>query len=201
MKTCLFNKFTRLLIFALSSLTFEYSLLLAQTVKLAWSLPKKPFIFQTRLYRKSHLDRRYTLLAKIDYPDTTFWDSNIKFDKHYFYYATVLDLYGNESDKSNQVDTLIISVTRPHFFIYPNPFNDITSIYFTLQQPEQVGLTIHNMLGQKVCQLINESRNAGTYQIHWEGINEDNLPLSSGIYFCRLQFANLFYTQKMVLIR
>jgi hypothetical protein len=200
MKACNIKKSIRLLLFALF-FSFEFSALLAQAVKLAWSLPRNPYISYTQLYRKSHLDRRYELLAKINYPDSTFFDRSIKFDKQYYYYATAVDKYGNESDKSNLVDTLIISVARPHFFIYPNPFNDIITIYLSLQQPEDVEINVYNVLGQKVRQLFKEYIGDGIYEIQWDGMDDNNLPLATGLYCCQLQLSNLIYTKKMVLIR
>ncbi|MBN2088806.1 T9SS type A sorting domain-containing protein [candidate division KSB1 bacterium] len=201
MKACNIKKSITLLLFALFFLLFEFSALLSQAVKLAWSLPQNPYISHTLLYRKSYIEIKFTLLAKINYPDSTFLDRSIKFDKQYYYYATAVDKYGNESDKSNLVDTLIISVAQPHFFIYPNPFNDIITIYLSLQQPEDVEINIYNVLGQKVRQLFKEYIEDGIYEIQWDGMDDKNVALATGLYCCQLQLSNLIYTKKMVLIR
>ncbi len=68
---------------------------------------------------------------------------------------------------------------------YPNPFNTCTNIYYELPELAVVTITIHNLLGQKVTYLVNESQSGGKYQISWNGKNTSELPVGSGIYFCR----------------
>jgi hypothetical protein len=64
---------------------------------------------------------------------------------------------------------------------YPNPFNPSTSISFGLPFRSQVRLEVYNLLGQRVASLVNEERNAGTYEVTWS----PSLP--SGVYLYRLE--------------
>jgi hypothetical protein len=68
----------------------------------------------------------------------------------------------------------------------PNPFNAGTEIRFLLPQNVYVELTIYNMMGQTVRTLTQGYRNAGHHVLHWDGRNEAELSLPSGVYFSRL---------------
>ncbi|MBN2103972.1 Ig-like domain-containing protein [bacterium] len=86
---------------------------------------------------------------------------------------------------------------------YPNPFNPVTTIRFDVagQENQHIRLTIYNMLGQQVCTLMNRSVSPGQYTIQWNGLNERNQTVASGIYIYRLQSKQFNMTRRMVLIR
>ncbi|MGA9294532.1 MAG: cellulase family glycosylhydrolase [Ignavibacteriaceae bacterium] len=67
---------------------------------------------------------------------------------------------------------------------YPNPFNPSTNIKFSLPAKSRVIITIYDLLGRKVKTLINEIKPAGNFVIQWNGDNEFNCKVVSGIYFC-----------------
>ncbi|MCW8810004.1 MAG: CapA family protein [Ignavibacteriaceae bacterium] len=80
---------------------------------------------------------------------------------------------------------------------YPNPFNPRTVIEFSL--PEDVNnvvLTVYDILGQKVIQLVKGNLKAGKYQYQWNAMY-----LSSGVYFYQLQAGDFVETKKMVLMK
>jgi len=70
---------------------------------------------------------------------------------------------------------------------YPNPFNPETVIRFALPTESHVSLSIYNLLGEKVAELLNEFRNSGTYEVKWNGLNSAGKQMSSGIYFYELR--------------
>lgn len=84
---------------------------------------------------------------------------------------------------------------------YPNPFNPITTISYQLHTSNDVELTIYNILGQRVKSLVDEKQPAGFYQVRWDGKNEKNQQVSSGIYFYRLRAGSFVHTKKMILLR
>ena len=84
---------------------------------------------------------------------------------------------------------------------YPNPFNPGTQIEYTLQKKALVNLEIYNLLGQKVKMLMNEYQSPGSYHILWDGKNEQNLTVASGVYFYRLKVNGAVQTKRMVLLR
>jgi hypothetical protein len=79
---------------------------------------------------------------------------------------------------------------------YPNPFNPSTTIEFELQKSSRVVLTIYNVLGQPISEILNSKLNQGTHRINF---NSDNLP--SGIYFYELKVENNRQIRKMTLMR
>lgn len=71
--------------------------------------------------------------------------------------------------------------------IYPNPFNSVTTIEYTLNSPGYVRISIFNQLGQRVKVVDNRFRTPGFYKITWSGDNDFGAPVSSGIYFYLLE--------------
>ncbi|MCD4692738.1 MAG: T9SS type A sorting domain-containing protein, partial [Calditrichales bacterium] len=84
---------------------------------------------------------------------------------------------------------------------YPNPFNPETTIKYQLSMTNYVDLAVYNLLGQKVVALVNKEQQAGEYKLKWNGIDQFNRQVSSGIYILRISTNNRNKTQKMVLIR
>ena len=84
---------------------------------------------------------------------------------------------------------------------YPNPFNPVTTIRFGLPQPANVRLTIVNILGQEVTTLINDWRDMGFHQVRWAGVNDQGLPVSTGVYLYQIQSNGFIQTRKMLLLK
>jgi agmatine/peptidylarginine deiminase len=87
---------------------------------------------------------------------------------------------------SNAGEELLINTTQI-LSIYPNPFNPSTTIsFFTAENAENAEIVIHNLKGQKVKQLLSKSAgqlSAGKHSVVWDGKDDNNKPVSSGIYF------------------
>ena len=83
----------------------------------------------------------------------------------------------------------------------PNPFNGQTNISFTLQQLQNVELVIHGITGKRVRVLVEATLPAGKHQISWDGYDENNLSVASGIYFYTLRVGDLFQTRKLSFIK
>jgi|GEM_PF-1177975 len=79
---------------------------------------------------------------------------------------------------------------------YPNPFNPITSLCFGLPERTHVTLTIYDITGRLVEQLINQHIPAGYHTISWDATS-----YSSGVYIARLKAGRSIKTQKMVLMK
>ena len=86
---------------------------------------------------------------------------------------------------------------------YPNPFNPTTTISFsTTESIENTELTIYNVKGQKIRTLYPfPNRGLGTKSVIWDGTDENNQPVSSGIYFYRLSIGNGSSIKKMILMK
>ena len=85
---------------------------------------------------------------------------------------------------------------------YPNPFNSGTVIRFALPTADDVELTVYNLAGQRVVNLLQGSRAAGAYTLRWDGRDDGGRELASGMYVYRLQVGELLVeTRKMLLVR
>lgn len=78
---------------------------------------------------------------------------------------------------------------------YPNPFNPSTTIEYTIPYSAHVLLSVYDIQGKVIAELVNSFQNAGNY-----GVRFDGTALSSGIYFIRLQTENDLKIKKMVLL-
>ena len=84
---------------------------------------------------------------------------------------------------------------------YPNPFNASTEIRYQLPQDGYVTLRIFNTLGQQVRTLADGAQKAGESSVTWDGRDDGDREVSSGIYFCRLKAGDSSKTIKMMLVR
>ncbi|RQV93839.1 T9SS C-terminal target domain-containing protein, partial [bacterium] len=91
------------------------------------------------------------------------------------------------------------AVLQPSTFrlsAYPNPFNPVTTIQFSLIKNESVTLSIYNTSGQLVETLLDEVYGAGEHRVQFEGT-----ALPSGLYFARLQSSKHTAVQKLLLLK
>ena len=89
-----------------------------------------------------------------------------------------------------KLDDLLTGVLPTTFDLsqnYPNPFNPGTEIKYSLASPGKVTLQVFNMLGQKVKTLIYENKPAGDFSVSWDGKDELQTSVASGIYFYKLE--------------
>ncbi|MFH2055060.1 MAG: FlgD immunoglobulin-like domain containing protein, partial [bacterium] len=84
---------------------------------------------------------------------------------------------------------------------YPNPFNPATTIRYTLRRSGDVQLDIFNVLGQQVRHLVVDNQPAGTHEIEWNGRDNGNRELPSGVYFYRLSAGEFTQSKKMLLLK
>jgi Secretion system C-terminal sorting domain len=79
---------------------------------------------------------------------------------------------------------------------YPNPFNPTTEIKFDLVETQHVALTVYDVLGRQVAELINRNMSAGFYSVCFDGSH-----LPSGVYFTRMSSGRFNKTNKMMLLK
>ncbi|UCB52992.1 MAG: T9SS type A sorting domain-containing protein, partial [Candidatus Zixiibacteriota bacterium] len=84
---------------------------------------------------------------------------------------------------------------------YPNPFNPVTNIAYYLPGDARVKLTIYNLRGEKVCELVNKFQNRGWKEVPWDGKNSQGKKVASGVYFCKLQTSERSEIIRMVLLK
>jgi hypothetical protein len=94
---------------------------------------------------------------------------------------------------------------RPSDFVlsqnYPNPFNPTTKIEFTLAKSGFVTLQIYDVLGRKVRTLVSEHLSSGYKSVIWDGKNDDNKEVASGVYFYQLKAGDFSEPKKMLRLK
>lgn len=84
---------------------------------------------------------------------------------------------------------------------YPNPFNPETNIAFAMAEPGRVRLSVYNLLGQQIRVLTDQEYPAGHYSVVWDSRDDSGAPVSSGVYFYRLETQAQSFTKKMMLVK
>ena len=84
---------------------------------------------------------------------------------------------------------------------YPNPFNPVTNITYGLPEDMRVMITVYDIKGRVVKTLVDSRQSAGHNSIFWNGTNDFGAPVSTGLYFYRIQSSNFSQTKKMIFLK
>jgi hypothetical protein len=123
----------------------------------------------------------------IDTIDNLSFGNNPFFVPGHVYIGIPADVYGGSERLPQNA-----SLSRN----YPNPFNDRTTINYSLPEAYPVRLDVHNVLGQKVVTLHDGMQEAGEHKVIW-----DAREMPSGVYFYRLTAPGYTDTKKMTLLK
>lgn len=84
---------------------------------------------------------------------------------------------------------------------YPNPFNPATTISYQLSKQGFVTIEIFNLLGQKIRMLLDQSQPPGLHEVLWDGHDNNNRAVASGIYLYQIKSDNRIVSKKMILMK
>lgn len=90
------------------------------------------------------------------------------------------------------------------FIIAPNPFQKETYIQYNLSQQQsewQVGVNIYNARGERVRRIMNKKQDSGIYVVKWDGTDDHNQCLPSGVYIVELSIEKTLYYSKTMILR
>jgi photosystem II stability/assembly factor-like uncharacterized protein len=133
----------------------------------------------------------------------TYTDRNIKSNGIYSYRLKQVDLKGN--CKYYNSESVNVHFINPEYSLennFPNPFNPVTVIKYSLPFESNVKLVVYNSVGQMVRKIVSEIQQNGFHEINFDGSN-----LSSGVFYYTLQAAsldgkkNFSSTKKMILLK
>ncbi len=104
-------------------------------------------------------------------------------------------------DGSSNISEILTVNYHPSFSFtldqnYPNPFNPSTYISYQSSEAGHVRISVYNMLGQKVAELVNGFQPAGNYKVRFDGVK-----LASGTYLYKLESNGKSAVRKMILLR
>lgn len=125
--------------------------------------------------------------------DEIFWDN-------YGYYVAFISGSGHitglrDTENQNAISDFSLSQN------FPNPFNPTTTINYSVPGASNVNITVYDINGQVVKNLLSEFKNSGNYSLNWDGKNDSGSTVSSGTYFYQVQIGNLVQTKKMILLK
>lgn len=186
-----------------------------------WTPPNDPDINHYKIYRKKYNEGSFTLVGSTS--GTSFIDYNVTVQYDFmeddiFYYVKTVDNNGNLSSESNYVNVLDIwasrniinnasienknIVSKEHTLYdlnisnYPNPFNPVTTISFTIPEESSVLIEVFNILGQKLETIFDGKVLPGKHNAIWDGSK-----YSSGLYIITLQTNSAARTLKVMLAK
>jgi len=123
-------------------------------------------------------------------------------DNSQFWFEWRIEIYGelltgiqgNESDALIPKDYLLKEA-------FPNPFNSSTMIEYGLPVESRVKIEIYDILGRRCKTLIDSEMPAGYHQVQWNGEDESNQPVVSGVYLVKMTSGDRQFTNRAVLVK
>jgi hypothetical protein len=115
-----------------------------------------------------------------------------------YFKLTAVDNQGNESNPSEEVSVILVSAkgewqTVNNYMLYqnyPNPFNPSTKIGYRLKERGYVKLYVYDVKGELVSVIVNQTQEAGYYEVEFN-VGQDSSPvLASGVYIYQIMVRN-----------
>jgi len=178
-------------------------------VTLSWEAPEEPFypVLSYRVYRKTGPG----LVEEIaELADTSFSEDQTLIGSYYYHVRPVysagegapsdtleLQILPPPTGEEDQISVLV-NTLHPNS---PNPFNPSTTISLDLAKAGYAQLKIYNLKGQLVKNLIKGNMAAGHHRLIWNGLDDNNRAVASGVYLYRLETDGYVNTRKMLLMK
>jgi hypothetical protein len=127
-----------------------------------------------------------------------FWTDGRSGDFQIYFSKASLD---SSTMKNNNTEKLTTPSNFKLFLAYPNPFNPITTIRYDLPEDGLVNITIYDMLGNVVNNLVGANQSSGFKSIQWNATNNQGHPVSAGVYLYSIEAGDFRATKKMILLK
>lgn len=199
-----------------NSPTISFSGGLGDHPTISW--PKVGNNISYKVYRADSDGGRYyfTVKASIPYSSSTqtysWTDNSVIINRFgpltYFYRVTAIDAGGTESVTSNEKSCKSNSAQKPIgeislneekfelYHNYPNPFNPVTNIRFSLNKGQRVIINVYDIRGKLIEKLVDKTMQKGRHSVRF-----DAKDLASGVYFYTFNAGDIKLTRKMMLLR
>lgn len=155
--------------------------------------------------RKKEGEDNFTQVAELSKGIESFTDTTITISGKYYYRAkTVSDTTSSDYSEIDSVTVTITSIEKEEgsnldyqlYQNYPNPFNPETTIKFSIPEESHVKLELFDILGKEINVLLDDQKQAGTYEVNFDGSN-----YSSGNYFVSLTAGDFKNVLKITLLK
>jgi len=176
------------------------------SIALNWEEVTSEKVKYYSIYRKTATSE-FSIVGYSTMPEFT--DDAVFQTEVYTYTVTATDFGLNESNRAVSLSLTATAIEEvvelPTEFAlkpnYPNPFNPETTIEFALPKTSKVTLTIYNLMGQMIQELVNSEYSAGYQRVIWNGRDFNGNSVGSGVYIYALKADNFSQTRKMILMR
>jgi hypothetical protein len=182
-------------------LAFFSARVLENSVKLNWKTETEVSNYGFEILRQAQ-DEEWNIIGFVEGygnsnspKDYSFIDQNVS-DGKYSYRLKQIDTDG-QFEYSKVIEADLGSPTKFELSQnYPNPFNPTTTIKYSLPQSGNVKLTVYNLLGEQVAELVNGFIEAGIHTINFSAGN-----FNSGVYIFKIEANGFVQSRKMTLIK
>jgi hypothetical protein len=126
--------------------------------------------------------------------------NDVEIDAIVAFLNTLSDGYSLRSVKDPGQPMLSASAPAvPAMNIYPNPFNPVTRIDYTVNDAARIRITVYDVAGRRVRTLVDGSMPAGAHSTTWNGRDTRGAAVAAGVYFVRLEMGTQTMIRKAVL--
>jgi hypothetical protein len=130
----------------------------------------------------------------VEYPEIGIWYTPMETIPNTF-------IFFSETYDTDETDVTVVKPVNSLNANYPNPFNPSTTISFNNATAGNVKIDIFNIKGQKVKSLVNDYFAQGSHKVVWNGTDEQQRQVGSGVYFYKMTAENFSDTRKMILMK
>ena len=186
-------------------------------VVLTWVTQSETAVMGFYIYRGTNPDlaKAQQISAMIEATNTSYQNVYVFEDQElseigtYYYWLMVSDIDGSESFHG-PIHVLYENTQPgipeiPHITalnqVYPNPFNPSANISYRLAKQSDVSIAIYNNRGQRVRSFDLGTKAAGSWNLTWDGKDQNGSSLSSGVYYIRMQAGPDSFFKKAVLMK
>ena len=188
-------------------------------IELNWRTESELNNLGFNIYRSEQAEEGYSLISDelvrgqgttTAAHDYSYIDDTIESDKDYWYTIETVSTdgvstyYGPMAASTMSDIDMNLNATPAEFALmqnYPNPFNPSTEIRYQLAKSTKTTLSIYDVRGQRVKQLISGIQDAGAYTVVWNGLDATGARVNSGIYIYELKAGAEVFYKKMTMIK
>ena len=102
---------------------------------------------------------------------------------------------------SLEIKNVSIPISYNLYQNYPNPFNPFTKLNYDLPEDSFVSITIYDMLGNVINDIVKTNQSSGYKSVQWNATNNQGQPVSAGVYLYSIRAGEFRQTKKMILLK
>jgi hypothetical protein len=172
-------------------------------IEIRWNMSADEPIDGFNVYRQRE-DQAFEIRVNVSGPigvtERSYTDADVEPGATYRYSVAVIMPDGTER-RSPSIKASVGEYVTHLDQNTPNPFNPSTQIGYRIADDQRVRVAIYDVSGALVRTLVDAPQQAGAYTVTWGGANDEGMPVSSGVYFYRLEAGKLTQTRRMVLLK